>query len=353
MLHEYAVKKTREYLFTKGFDGVLLGKRTSFAWFSGGESSMNFYSEMGLGFIWITQNEAFAYCSNNEALRIEKEIFNSSFPVKSFSWVEGPGSNLQNLIKGKKVLSDFPLPNATEDFNGIKRLRLQLSPEQIKIAENLSQRAAKLLEDGVKNLKAGMSEFQIQAEIRKLFDAENIALPVLLVAGDEDLKNYRHPLATAKSVNKKVMVVICAIFQGVEIAATRLRYFSTPTQEDKRLDEAVASINAEMIAATKVGTHASQLWQNMLSAYKNQGFEQEYLNHHQGGAIGFDSREWILRPNLDETVLENQLFAWNPTLTGTKSEETVIASSSPKVLTITGNYPTLEHKGITITLPLF
>lgn len=342
----------RAYLSAKGCEGALLGKRTSFAWFSGGESSMNFCSEMGLGYLWITQNEAFAYCSNNEALRIEKEIFKGSFPVKTFSWIEGPGPNLQNLIKGKKVLSDFPLPNAVEDFNGIKRLRFQLSPEQEKIALDLSQKAAQLLEEGLKNLKAGLSEFQIQAEIRKPFDAENIALPVLLVAGDDNLKNYRHPLATAKIVSRKIMVVICAVFQGVEIAATRLRYFTPPTEEGKSLDEAAARINAEMIAATKAGAHAATLWQNMLSAYKNQGFEQEYFKHHQGGAIGFDSREWILRPNLDETVLENQLFAWNPTLEGTKSEETVLAGLSPKLLTVTGNYPTLEHRGITITLPL-
>ncbi|MGL5956358.1 MAG: M24 family metallopeptidase [Brevinema sp.] len=350
---EFACNKIREYLTQYQFDGMLLGRRSSFAWFSGGESSMNFYTDMGLGFIWVTKDDAFVYCGNNEQARISHEIFNDKFPVKSFSWVEGPGPNLQKLIANKKVVSDFGLVNATEDFGNIKKLRYQLSPDQIKTATELSKRSAELLEQSLKELKVGMSEIHIQAEIRYLFEKEGIALPVLLIAGDENLNNYRHPLATAKTANERVMAVICSQYKGVMIAASRIRYFREENIQEKEYNSSVAKINAEMIAASRLGTHSSSLWESMLKSYKTHKVEEEYLNHHQGGAIGFESREWILRPNLDETLLEHQLLAWNPTLRGTKSEETVIiAKESPKVLTITGDFPTLTHNGITVTLPL-
>ena len=149
------------------------------------------------------------------------------------------------------------------------------------------------------------------------------------------------------------MVVICSLYKGVMIAASRIRYFRAETAQEKLQNQAVAKINADMIAASKLGTHSKDLWNNMLHSYKNHNFEQEYLNHHQGGAIGFESREWILRPNLNETLLENQLIAWNPTLIGSKSEETVLVTQGEiKMLTITGGYPTLTYNGVTVTTPL-
>lgn len=350
---EFACKKIRKYLENNHLDAMLLGRRSSFAWFSGGESSMNFYTDMGLGFIWISKDDAFVYCSNNEQQRISYEIFANKFPIKSFSWVEGPGSNLQKLILEQKVVSDFSVANTQEDYENIKKLRYQLSSEQNKLAYSLSKKSAEMLENCLKKLKIGMSEIQIQAEIRYAFEKEGIALPVLLVAGDENLNNYRHPLATNKSVNEKIMVVICSQYKGVMIATSRIRYFRPETQQEKIKNLAVAKINADMICVSKEEVHSSKLWETMLQAYSNHGFAQEYLNHHQGGAIGFESREWILRPTIEETLLLDQLVAWNPTLVGAKSEETILITSSiPEVLTVTGEYPTLTHNGITVTLPL-
>ncbi|MGL4676993.1 MAG: M24 family metallopeptidase [Brevinema sp.] len=350
---EYTCTKIREYLTQNQYDGMLLGRRSSFAWFSGGESSMNFYTDMGLGFIWVTKDNAFVFCGNNEHDRISHEIFKDKFPVQSFSWIEGPAPNLQNLIANKKVVSDFGLVNTTEDFGNIKKLRYQLSPDQIKIATELSKRSSELLEKSLKNLKVGMSELSIQAEIRYTFEKEGISLPVLLIAGDENLNSYRHPLATTTIIQERIMAVICAQYKGVMIAASRIRYFREENSQEKLYNQRVAKINAEMIATSILGIHSSSLWESLLQSYKNHKVEDEYLNHHQGGAIGFESREWILRPNLDETLLENQLIAWNPTLRGTKSEETVIINGdNPKVLTISGDFPILTHKGITVTLPL-
>lgn len=354
MYFENAIERIRDYIKTENIDGVLLGKRSSFSWFSGGESSMNFYTDIGLGFIWVTNNEAFVCCGNNEKDRIEKEIFDNKFPVKSFSWIEGPALNLAKLISDKKVHSDFACGNAIESFGKIKKLRYSLFPEQIKTAEYLSQESAAILENTLKDIKSGLTEKQIQAQIYYAFEKKCISLPVLLIAGDHNLDIYRHPLATDSVCNNRVMVVICSQYNGVVIAATRIRYFKNETDEEARKNLAVCKINAQMIEVSKKETHSSVLWQTMINAYKANGYEDEYLNHHQGGAIGFESREWILRPNSDETILSSQMLSWNPTIAGTKSEETCIIrdDGNPCILTITGKWPTVEYNGLKVTYPL-
>ncbi len=351
MYFEDAIVRIREYIKDKNIDAVLLGRRSSFGWFCGGENSMNFYTDMGLAFIWVSKDEAFVFCANNEKDRVEREVFDKKFPVKDFSWVEGPLPNLAKLIGDKKVHSDFPCGNAVESFGAIKKLRYSLLPEQISVARDLSRRSALILEGVMEKLTNGMSEKQIQAEVYYAFGKENISLPVLLIAGDDNLNLYRHPLPTNAICNHRVMIVICSWYRGVVISATRIRYFRTETSEENAKNIAICKINAQMIAGSKKGTHAKELWQNMLDSYKTHGYENEYLNHHQGGGAGFESREWILRPNVDETILGNQLMAWNPTLVGTKSEETAFVTDSGniEILTTTGNWPIVEQSGISVT----
>lgn len=343
----------RKYINSNNIDGVLLNRRSSFAWFSQGESSMNFYTDFGLAFIYVDKNDAFCYTANNEQKRIEDKIFKGEFPVKSFSWVEGAPKNISKLIEGKNINGDFSFLSIKEDFANIKKLRYSLSTTHINIARELGKKSAYILENTMKNIKVGLTEFEIEAEIRYSFGKEGIECPVLLIASDENINKYRHPLATDSKANERFMAVLCCRYKGVVIALSRIIYFRKRTDEEKKRDEIICKINSTLISETNVGTSTKTLWDIMLKAYKENGVESEYLNHHQGGAIGFESREWILRPTLEETIVVNQMIAYNPTLIGTKAEETIlIRDSSKETVTLGNDFPTLNYLGITSTLPL-
>lgn len=348
-----AIKRLREYIDKNNIDAVILNRRSSFSWFSQGESSMNFYTDFGLGYIYVDKNDAFCYTSNNEAPRIEKEIFKGIIPVKTFSWVEGPQKNISKLIEGKNVNGDFAFPNIREDFSNIKRLRYSLFDDQIKIASELGKKSVNILEKTMKDIKAGLNEYQIEAEIRYAFGKENIELPVLLIASDNNLNTYRHPLPTNNTANERFMAVLCPRYKGIVIALSRIVYFRKRTKDEKKRDEIICKINNMLMNETNIGINSKTLWDFMIQTYKEEGVETEYLNHHQGGAIGFESREWILRPNLDETIQKNQMIAYNPTLIGTKAEETLLLKdNSREIITIGSDFPTLTCNGMTSTLPL-
>src|SRR5690606_33490230 len=63
-------------------------------------------------------------------------------------------------------------------------------------------------------------------------------------------------------------------------------------------------------------------------AYKERGYENEFNLHHQGGPIGYQSRDYRVDFSHTGLIAENQAFCWNPSITGTKSEDTVIVSSN-------------------------
>ena len=62
-------------------------------------------------------------------------------------------------------------------------------------------------------------------------------------------------------------------------------------------------------------------------AYKARGYENEFNLHHQGGPIGYQARDYRVDFFHTGLIKENQAFCWNPSITGTKSEDTVIVSS--------------------------
>ena len=76
--------------------------------------------------------------------------------------------------------------------------------------------------------------------------------------------------------------------------------------------------------------------------------------HHQGGPIGYVARDYRVDFGTPGVIAENQAFCWNPSITGTKSEDTVISTSNgiiPVSRPIIAPKITLEIEGQTFVRP--
>ena len=89
------------------------------------------------------------------------------------------------------------------------------------------------------------------------------------------------------------------------------------------------------------GGTAGDVFDAIADAYDDLGEAGEWRKHHQGGAAGFAGREWIATPDGDERVDAPMAYAYNPTVRGAKSEDTVLVTDEGvEVLTRTGEWPT-------------
>jgi antitoxin VapB len=85
-----------------------------------------------------------------------------------------------------------------------------------------------------------------------------------------------------------------------------------------------AKVNVALLNATRVGATSAALFKVAQDAYAAEGFQGEERFHHQGGPTGYGEREWIATPAGTQLVVQNQAFAWNPSIRGAKAEDTVI-----------------------------
>ena len=105
-------------------------------------------------------------------------------------------------------------------------------------------------------------------------------------------------------------------------------------------------VDAVYNLATKPGTLVSDIFVRAQEEYAATGFADEWQLHHQGGGTGYEGRDFLGTPTATEYVQDWQAFAWNPSITGTKVEDTMLISrdNPPEVLTrsATSDWPQTE-----------
>jgi Xaa-Pro aminopeptidase len=167
---------------------------------------------------------------------------------------------------------------------------------------------------------------------------------VVLVATDERALKYRHPIPDAtKPLQQYGMLIVGARYKGLCVSATRLVHFGPPNNDDlRRKQEATAYVDATLISHTTQGARIGDIFAAGVAAYEERGFGDEWQLHHQGGPTGYAPREYRAEPDCDLTVQPGQAFAWNPSISGTKSEDTMILTDNgQEIITTTPDWPML------------
>ncbi len=340
------LERVRNYMFEHKLECVLLSTTANFAWItSGGDSHVELTNKSGVASVLIKPNEAYVITNNIEAPRLSsEELSDLDFEVVANQWFESGGEShsLAKLIGKSHCAADVQRNDMPFIGNDIAALRYELTPLEIERYRWLGPHSTMAVEKAARSIEPGMSEFQIAGEMAKNLMADNMTPVVLLVAIDERNYKFRHPIPTEKKLDKYAMLVCCAQRWGLVTSRTRSVYFGNLQDEIKDRHHAVCYVDAVFMAKTQIGAPISEIFRSAQDAYAKVGYPDEWHFHHQGGAIGYESRDYVGTPSSIEHVSRNQAFTWNPTIQGTKSEDTIIATSAaPELITLTGQWPTI------------
>jgi antitoxin VapB len=223
------------------------------------------------------------------------------------------------------------------------RLRANLTDEEGERFRTVGRLCAQAMDSAARAVRPGHSEYEIASLLAREGEKRGVQVTVNLIATDQRIFNYRHPLPTSKVMERYAMLVLCARRWGLVASVTRLVHFGPLPGELRRKAEAVAKIDAVFIAASRPGKRLGDIFEQATAAYAATGFPDEWQLHHQGGPAAYEPREYVANPGSTDKVLAGQAYAWNPSITGTKSEDTVLVSDSGyEVLTEIEGWPALE-----------
>ena len=351
---EEKTERALRFLAGENLGGVLLGAQHNFAWLTcGGRSGIDLSREPGAGALLIRRDgRRFVLANKVEMPRLlAEELDEREWEPVEFEWTEEKANSSLVVERASALLdadaalgSDLPLGGGARIVEGsFARVRYQLTEPEIERFRALGRDAGRVVNEVARGLEAGQSEREIARRTEDALAACEARAVVALVAADERLKRYRHPVPTALRWEKVVMVVVCARRAGLIASLTRIVCAGRVPDELRRRTLAAARVNAALYAATRPGASGRELFDVAARAYTNEGFDGEERLHHQGGATGYRTRDWVAHPQSAERVQARQAFAWNPSITGTKVEETCIAfDGHVEVVTASPEWPVIE-----------
>lgn len=336
--------KLQALLDERALDALLIQNVTNFAWMTAGASSyINTTNHLGEARLLVTPANRYLITNNIEAPRLRKEevLESQGWEFVISPWYE-PVDSIGRLTQGLRLGADGPYPGAQDLSADLIPMRTDLLPEEQKRFRILGQGCAQAMEAAVAGLKPGMTEFEIAALLGEQTQAREILPIVNLIATDERVYAYRHPLPTGKVLERYAMLVLCGRKHGMVASITRLVHFGALPDDLRRKAEAVADIDAALIAATSPERTLGEIFHIAQKKYAEHGFPGEWQLHHQGGPAGYLPREAIAIPGSELVVKVGQVYAWNPSITGTKSEDSILVKEDGvDILTQIPGWPTL------------
>lgn len=356
---EIEEKERRVRTFMRGKDLAALSLTTSknFAWFScGGDNHVEITNRKGNATIVVTADAKYLVTSNIEACRIEaEEIEGQGYEVRETPWHDDKRYDIiREIAAGGRIGTDFAFPGAEFLDSEISPLRYTLTPEEIERYKEVGRLTGSALEESCDEIEPGHTEHEIGSVMAQHLLARGVVPAVILVAVDSRIESYRHPIPTDREMERYAMLVTCGRRWGLIASATRLVHFGSISEELEDKHRACTRIDAGLIAGTMEGRSLAELLKEAIKDYSALGYGDQWRYHHQGGPTGYQTREFLATPSSDAVVQRNQAFAWNPSICGTKSEDTMISTpDGPIIVTTTGEWPQLEFQieGRTIERP--
>lgn len=366
----------RDFCAQHGYDGLLLSRVDNFAMATGGRRNfVNRFQDGGVCSLFVTPESVYFVGNTIESPRImDEELAEFGCETRDFLWFESSAAAVvEKEFSGRFASDDGALGDSV---NGkLARIRSLLTPREVEKYRRLGRIAAESMECTLDAIEQGMGEDEIAGWLMGEGAARDAHTPVVLVAADDRIAHYRHPLpSTAGLLNEfpvtavedYVMVVGCFQADGLVCSITRFKRTGELPEGIADAYGRICAVDARMQEATQPGRTLGDVFSECQRAYPELGFrDNEWHYHHQGGATGYSARTAKGAPDEPFPILGGheaqavgeatgldiafaQAFAWNPSGIGVKSEDTflLLPDGAQEIITKTPALPPVDLEPI-------
>lgn len=350
-LQEVQIKlaRIRKLMDEHNLQAVLLKKQANFSWLTaGGYNIVGVASEMGVASLLVTAKNQYVIANRIEAARMmeEEDLDRLGFELLTHEWYEDREIELVQEVVGKgSVGCDAHVSNYSNLDGLIKVLRYELTEGEIERYLFLGTKLSTAIEKVLATIKPGDTEAEITGRLAEEVWQDRIDPTGYMAAADHRARLYRHPIPTMNKVQDYIMLCMNARYKGLITTITRFAHFGPVSAELQRQYADNVEIECAMIANTRIGQPLTVPFLKALDLYASKGYKDEWKLHHQGGSMGYYARDVKVTHSTTEVVYPNQAFCWNPSITGTKSEDAFIATpDGPLMISKPITFPTLRFE---------
>lgn len=345
--HGEKLDRLDRYLNEKGLEAVWFADSDSYAWLTGHSNVISRSSPTGVAAVGYDGSDLTIVVDNDEQALVRQELFQSTdVTIETFPWYANSLGGAVAQHSPTPAAADFDVPGF-EHVNA-SPLRQPLTEGDIARYRSVGSETAAAVEGVCRNIQSCDTEEEVATALECALDEYRLNHPVILVAGEDRAQKFRHPVPTDAKLGGYVVVSVVGHRLGEYASCTRTVAFDPPEWLQKRHEIAMRIDATALIATQKVaqaGGTAGDIFEIIQAGYEDAGYPKEWQEHHQGGAAGYASREWVAKPDLQTNATIPMAYAWNPTVEGAKREGTVLVTEDEfEPFTLTGDWPTQNAK---------
>lgn len=345
------------FLDRHGYEGVVLGRADSVAWFTaGGDVARSYTCERGAVMIYVNRKCRAVLADNVQSPRVfEEEFAGLGFQLKERSWFQDPERIVGELAHGRRVASDCPIPPCTVEFPALRALRLTLSPRERQRLRELGRAVTRAVEATCRNFTPGETEADVAGHLAHRMIREQIVPVELRVASDDRLAHFRQPSFKAAPIHRRATIAVVGQRAGLCAGVTRTVSLGPVDQEFREAHCLAAMVDATCIFFSRDGEPIREVFRRAKRIYEKFGHPDEWMLDYQGHLTGYAPSEGRLLPESDIVLKPDMALRWSPSVGAARCEDTVVVDGRGgyEVVTEAQHWPKLEVvvKGYTMTRP--
>jgi Xaa-Pro dipeptidase len=251
-----------------------------------------------------------------------------------------------NLLQYERLTSIFADINLVNLESFIAQLRLNKSPEDIKIVKHAVKVAERVLEHGVKKAKLGMTELELAAELEfqmKVLGADRPAFATTVLAGSRTALPHGKP-STYKIQHGDFLLFDLGVFiNGYCSDITRTFMVGEASAKQSEIYQTVLAANERAIEAVKLGESLREVDLAAREWIEAKGYGP-YFIHRVGHGLGLEIHEPPSVHALNESkITPGLLFTiepgiYVPEIGGVRIEDDIYVHADGQVEVLT-TYP--------------
>ena len=323
--------KLRRLLEQEGQDGVVLARHPNFSWVTaGGKNFVANCFDVGAATVLVTKDAQYIFTSVIEAPRLidEELVQELGFQVLIHGWEQDETyAKICAIADPKKLVSDVPMGKIRVDNNFIQPLRILLTPEEITRYHYLGTTMSYAMEKYMlEDVKPGMTEFEIVGGACKALWPFEIEQVMHTIAVDGRRLRYNHALPHGDRFTDCMMMSINGRYKGLITTVSRMLHVGPMKPDIAKWYDTCLHIEAETLGVLTIGQDDFGAYKVLRAGYEKAGHPNAFDAHNQGGCQGYFPREYQITPNRHQATQAGQVYCFNPTIDGIKTEDAMIVT---------------------------
>jgi Xaa-Pro dipeptidase len=317
--------RVRTLLTASGADALLLQDPANIAWFTAGADPARSAAEGCQTSLFVTDDaRLFATNAVDSAQLFEREAFGLGFQLKQREWFQPHCALVEDLCRGRKMVSDSGFEGTRSVAKDVVRLRRPLTDLEVDRIRRLSKVLVHAVEISAGHIRPGVSEASVAGELSHRLIRRTVMPVRIQVCADGRNVRYRHWSYSEDPIESYATISCVAKRWGLHVAVSRTVCLNQVPEELWAAHQKAVLIHATGMYFSRAGQQLKDIWRKVRRIYDKFGMPTEWQLADQAEIIGYRAMEHQLTPDSDYELEAPTAMYWHPGVSASVTGDTIL-----------------------------